>query len=275
MTTKEKLDKLDRMTESPGKRMLSMLKRFEPEIQRALPQHLNADRMARIVTTAIRTNPTLATCTPTSFFGSVIQASQLGLEVNTPSGHAFLIPFGKECQLIIGYKGFIELAYRSKLVTKIIAREVREGDDFEYAFGTDDYIKHKPAQDPQRESRPITHTYAIVKIKDGDTIFSVLTKAEIDARKDRSASAKTSFSPWKSDYCAMAKKSAVRAIAAYIPQSPELARAESLEVSHDLGTSQSFDPEITEIFDGEKARNVESESTPVDEPPADVDLPKE
>lgn len=269
----DKIDRLKGMTESADKKMLAMLKRFEPEIQRALPRHLSADRMARIITTAIRANPKLAKCTPMSFFGSVIQASQLGLETNTPSGHAYLIPYGRECQLIIGYRGMIELAYRSKQIVKLIAREVRDGDEFAYSYGTDEYIHHVPSNDTDRDKKELTHVYAVARVRDGEHVFVVLTKSEVDARKQRSASAKSGSSPWHTDYVAMAKKTAIRAISAFIPQSPELARAEALDVSSELGKRQELDPGITKIFEGETAREIESQSEPVNEPPDDVDLP--
>jgi recombination protein RecT len=268
---------IQKREERPADKMVRLIKGMTTEIAKALPRHVSPDRMARIITTAIRINPRLAECTPVSFIGAVIQSSQLGLEPNTLMGHSYLVPFfnkkaldGKgayECQLIVGYMGYVELAYRSNLVSKIIAREVRAGDEFEYAYGTDDYIRHVPSNDPDRESQEITHTYAIVKIKGGDTIFTVLTKADIEARRARSASAKKSFSPWLSDYPAMARKSAIRALRPYIPQSSELAMAESLEHAHEIGETQILNPEITEVLE-RQGLVVEEQS---DEPPADVE----
>jgi recombination protein RecT len=268
---------IQKREERPADKLVRLINGMTTEIAKALPRHVSPDRMARIITTAIRINPKLAACTPVSFIGAVIQSSQLGLEPNTPMGHAYLVPFfnikameGKgayECQLIVGYMGYVELAYRSNLVSKIIAREVRAGDKFEYAYGTDDYIRHVPSNDPDRESQEITHTYAIVKIKGGDTIFTVLTKADIEARRARSASAKKSFSPWLSDYPAMARKSAIRALRPYIPQSSELAMAESLEHSHEIGETQILNPEITEALERQGLVVVEQ----LNEPPDDIE----
>ena len=67
----------------------AMLKAFLPEIQRALPKHLDGDRMSRIALTAFRRTPKLADCDPRSVFAAVIQASQLGLEPDT-LGRAYL-----------------------------------------------------------------------------------------------------------------------------------------------------------------------------------------
>jgi len=286
MTKEEQIKEMKSLAKRPNpeEKMLVLLKKFEPEIARALPRHLSVDRMARIVTTAIRTTPKLAKCTPASFFGSVIQASQLGLEVNTPSGHAYLVPYENkrencvECQLLVGYKGYIELAYRSKLVTKIIAREVKEGDLFNYAYGTDEYIQHVPSNDPEREGREVTHSYAIVKIKDGDAIFSVLTRAQIDERRARSMADKYGKSPWQTDYAPMAKKSAIRSIAAYIPQSSELAQAVQLDVSHESGEPQTFTNDLSAVFSDvvdvtvqpvSDKKYADGEVSPDDEPPVE------
>src|SRR3989304_2471431 len=99
----------------------AMLKAFLPEIQRALPKHLDGDRMSRIALTAFRRTPKLAECDPRSVFAAVIQASQLGLEPDT-LGRAYLVtykvnkklPSGKweahyECQFIPGWKGLVDL----------------------------------------------------------------------------------------------------------------------------------------------------------------------
>src|SRR5215475_9144599 len=89
-----------------------MLKAFLPQIQAALPRHINGDRMARIALTSFRMNPRLGACDPRSVFACVIQASQMGLEPGL-AGHAFLVPYrsgdGYQCQLIPGWRGLVDL----------------------------------------------------------------------------------------------------------------------------------------------------------------------
>ena len=109
----------------------------------ALPKHMSSDRMARIVTTEIRKTPAVADANMQSFLGAVVQCFQLGLEPGGALGHAYLLPFGNgkakdgksNVQLIIGYKGMIDLARRSGQVISISAKAVREGDDFHYEYG--------------------------------------------------------------------------------------------------------------------------------------------
>jgi phage RecT family recombinase len=87
-------------------------------------KHMNPERMMRVVANAIRVTPKLQDCEPISFLGALMQCAALGLEPNTVLGHAYLIPFEnsrkvggewvkvKEVQVIIGYKGLIDLARR-------------------------------------------------------------------------------------------------------------------------------------------------------------------
>jgi len=99
----------------------AMLAQFKGEIARALPKHLNPDRMTRTALTAFRLNPKLSETDPRSVFAAVIQACQLGLEVGL-MGEAYLVPFGSQCQLIPGYQGLMKLARNSGFVQDIYAQ---------------------------------------------------------------------------------------------------------------------------------------------------------
>lgn len=102
----------------------ALLDKFLPEIKRALPKHLDGDRMARIALTAFRRTPKLADCDPRSVFAAVIQASQLGLEPDT-LGRSYLVPYKKskkvgkewqeswECNFIPGWRGLVDLVSRA------------------------------------------------------------------------------------------------------------------------------------------------------------------
>ncbi len=105
---------------------------MQSQFAKALPSVMTPERFTRIVLTAIRNNQKLAQCDKGSFFAAVMSSAQLGLEPNTPLGQAYLIPYGNECQFQIGYKGLIDLAYRSGEVSIIQAQTVYEKDEFVY-----------------------------------------------------------------------------------------------------------------------------------------------
>lgn len=227
----------------PVDRMAGILQKMGPEMSKALPKHVSADRMMRIAMTALRSTPKLAECSQVSFLGAVIQASQLGLEVNTPLGQAYLIPRKNECTLQIGYQGFMDLARRSGEVSAIYAEAVYQGDAFSYELGLEKSLKHKPSENEDRESQPLTHVYAVAKLKSGEALFVVLTRAQVERYKKRGAGGPA----WTSDYEAMAKKTAVRRLFTWIPRSAEMARAQSVDESPELGRPQvvDFDPSVT------------------------------
>lgn len=229
------------------KTLKDMLREFAPEMARALPKHVSPERMNRIATTALNNNRDLAACTPTSFIGCVLSAAQLGLEVNTPLGQAYLIPRNnkgvKECTLQIGYQGMMDLARRSGEVASIYAEAVYQGDEFEYELGLDRKLRHRPSEDIDRESRTMTHVYAVAKLKSGEALFVVLTRAMVEKYKKRGAGGPA----WGTDFEAMAKKTAIRRLFTWIPKSAEVASAIALDEAPELGRPQvvAFTPEVT------------------------------
>ncbi|WP_079480592.1 recombination protein RecT [Halobacillus salinus] len=198
------------------------LKKMGPEFERALPKHMDADRLGRIAMTTIRQNPKLLECSIPSLMGAVMQAAQLGLEPGL-IGHCYLVPFwnGKlkqtDVQFIIGYKGMIDLARRSGHIESIYAHAVYENDDFEYELGLHPKLVHKPATGARGE---LTFVYSVAHFKDGGYQFEVFSKSDVDLIKERSKAGK--YGPWQTDYEEMAKKSVIRRMFKYLPISVEI-----------------------------------------------------
>lgn len=229
---------------------------MKAQIQAALPKHMTPERMARIVTTEIRKNPGLVKCERNSFLGAVIQCAQLGLEPGNSLGHAYILPFEKrekvngswqtvrtDAQLIIGYRGMIDLARRSGQIVSISARTVREGDEFSYQFGLQEDLVHKPNE--SGEPGEITHVYAVARLRDGGVQFEVMSMAQVNAVREQSK-AKDS-GPWKTHFEEMAKKTVIRRLFKYLPVSVEIQRAVTLDEAADAGLPQGNEY----VFDGD------------------------
>jgi len=199
--------------------LTALIERQKPEIARALPKHMDPDRLARIATTVMRQTPQLAQCTPESFLGALMTCAQLGLEPG-PLGHAYLVPYGREVTFVPGYRGLVELARRSGQVQSVQARIVRDGDEFDYEFGLEPKLRHRPTADADK---PVTHAYAVLRLKDGGVDFDVMTRAEIDAIRKRSRAANNG--PWVTDYAEMAKKTVLRRLLKTAPMSVEYHQA--------------------------------------------------
>jgi recombination protein RecT len=150
---------------------------LRPEIQRALPRGLDADRVARLALTAVRKDSKLAECAPESFAGALLTAAALGLEPNL-NGEAYLVAYKRECTLIVGYQGYAKLFFQHPLARHLDAQAVHERDHFDYAYGLDPYLTHKPARG---DRGPVTDYYAVAALSTGAKLFVVLSAAEVKA----------------------------------------------------------------------------------------------
>lgn len=211
--------------------IVDMVKALEPEIRRALPSVLTPERFTRMALSAINNTPELANCTPMSFIAALMNASQLGMEPNTPLGQAYLIPYKNkgtmECQFQLGYKGLIDLAYRTGQIQIIQAQAVREFDSFEYQYGLDSKLIHKPGEGERGE---VTYIYGLFKLSNGGYGFEVSNKAEMDAFAAKySKSFGRRYSPWTEDYESMAKKTVIKRALKYAPVSSDFQKALSID----------------------------------------------
>lgn len=204
---------------------------FKKQLALAVPKHLNADRMARIAATELRKNKALLNTETTSFLGSVMQAAQLGLEPGSALGQAYLVPYGNQCQLIIGYKGMIDLARRSGQVLSLNAYAVREGDDFSFQLGLKPDIHHVPSLEADRINKPITYVYAVATLKGGGYQFEVMSRAEVEAVKVKAKSKNI----WTNYFEEMAKKTVIRRLFKYLPVSIEALEITNADAKREAG----------------------------------------
>lgn len=200
---------------------------FKGQVACALPRHLKPDRFIRVATTAMLRTPKLMRCNQESFLSCLLSLSALGLE---PDGRlAHLIPFEDrkrgtvDCQLIVDYKGLVELVMRTGRVSNIHADKVCDNDEFEYDLG--EVKKHKI---DFREQRGEAYAYyCVVRFKDGTTRCEVMSKSEIEQVRKRSRAGGNG--PWVTDFDEMAKKTVFRRCFKWLPASPELAKAQDLD----------------------------------------------
>lgn len=211
----------------------ALVQQLRPEIQRALPRGMDGDRIARLALTAVRKNPDLAKCSPDSFAGALLTAAAMGLEPNV-SGEAYLVPYKKECTLIVGYQGLVKLFWQSPLAKHIDAQAVHAADEFDYAYGVHPTLTHKPASG---DRGPVIAYYAVATLTTGATAFTVLTPDQAKAlRGGKTGSSGGIADPmhW------MERKTALRQLFKTLPRSADLNRAldaderEGSDLHHDL-----------------------------------------
>jgi len=270
-----------RQTSASQPKLSDMLLKMQSQIAMALPKHVTADRMTRLFVTALNSNEKLQQCTPVSFLGCVMQLSQLGLEANTPLGHAYLIPRwnGKkrvlECTMQIGYQGFIELGSRAG--ARVYAHVVREGDLFKRTLGLRKDLIHEPSDADDYEQHPITHVYAVAVHRDypDNPQFECLTRGQVFARRDRSSNVqqareKDFQTPWDTDEEAMFRKTAVRALWTWMTKSVELSRAIAVDLAAEDGraqfTASTVDPVVANALAAQGLRVDDDDASIVDTP---------
>ena len=249
----------------PKEQISYLLNKRKDEIARMLPKHLSADRLLKVAQIAATTTPALAKCDVPSLIGAIGQCAQMGLEPNTVLGHAYLVPFntkrkdtnGNErwvnsVQVIVGYKGLLDLARRSGQIVSIAAHEVCENDDFELVYGLNEKLNHTPAMTDRGE---VIGFYAVAKLKDGGHSFEFMSIEQVNEIRDSSQGAwkdewsagkKTgkkvkANSPWWDHPVEMGRKTVIRRLAKYLPISIEFQTAVALDNMAESGKDQHLD----------------------------------
>lgn len=252
----KKVESVAEKSKSPT--MQQYIKRMEGEIKKALPSVITPERFTRIVLSAISVNPALGQCTPQSFIGAMMTSAQLGLEVNTPLGQAYVLPYKNkgvlEAQFQLGYKGLIDLAYRSGEVEVIQAHVVYENDEFECEYGLEPKLTHKPADHGRGDPVKV---YAVFKTKSGGYGFEVMSMEDVRRHAEKYSKAYSSaYSPWKTSFEEMAKKTVLKRVLKYAPLKSDFVRAAAQDEviktdlapdMYDVPAETTIEAEFTEV----------------------------
>ena len=239
------------------------------EIAKVLPTHCTPERMIRVALTAITKTPKLATCTKESFFECLLNLSQWGLE---PDGRrAHLIPYGNKCTLVVDYKGYVELAYRSGVAKNIHAAVVCSGDVFAYKLGK--VVDHTPwdfrLDEKPAERGEVIAAYCIIEMSGGAQHHEVMTKEEVLAIQKRSKAGVNG--PWVSDWNEMAKKTVFRRASKWIPMSAEIRDAFERDddapppIANRGGLSRAPGIDLGALASGEESGVIEGDVSPAEQ----------
>lgn len=229
-TTENARTALERVNAPKEKKtILDLIERQKPAIEAALPRAVGGiERFSRIAMTEFARNPKLYECDPTSVLGSLMLSSQLGLELGPALGQAYLIPFsekgGMVCQFVVGYKGYIELGYRSRLLSGLRTATVFEGDHFVYEEREGGpYMRHQECRPADRGA--VVCYYVRAAITGGKPTIRRCWPEEIEKARLSSQLGRINKGPWHDHYEAQAWKTCVRRAASLWPQSAQFAQA--------------------------------------------------
>jgi len=243
----------------------TLLEKMKPNFAAVLPKHISSDRLLKLALSTASKNPLLLQCSPNSYLHCIMTCATLGLDPDGTMGSAYILPYRNakknlyEAQIIIGYRGLIELALRGGEISSIEAHVVNANDRFEFSFGMNPVLSHTPSlgEDPGA----MIAAYAVARFKDGTYQYDVMTKKQIDLIRARSKSSMSG--PWVTDYDEMAKKTVVKRLCKYLSLNPQLrdalaidAQADNDEVQDYMGDVVSIDGEVVSEEDETTISNI-------------------
>jgi len=187
-------------------------------IAMALPRHVTPERLIKTMLVAANRTPDLLQCTQASILETINRAAELGLDLSGTLGEAYPVPFNnrikwkdangreqemwaKQCQLIIGYRGYAKLARQTGEIKRIEADVVCANDTFTFRKGSDARCDFTPNLTGDR-CEPIG-AYAYVQFKDGGEQFDFMPCSDIEKIRKRSKAGSdkqgNAIGAWKSD----------------------------------------------------------------------------
>jgi recombination protein RecT len=206
---------------------LIQTERFQMALRNVATRHLTPEKLTKVIISQLTRNPKLAQCTPMSIMNSMLVLAELGLTPG-PLGDAYLIPYNNtqarvmECQLIIGYRGLVRLAYRSGEIASVEARVVYRQDEFSIDYGIDSNIVHRLNLDGPMDNKDIIGAYLVAKLKEPGTspVIEFMSRQQIEAIRSRSRA--SGSGPWVTDFAEMCRKTVARRGCKWLPLTPEV-----------------------------------------------------
>lgn len=222
------------------------------QVQKQLGPGFDAGSYVRSVISAVKAAPQLGDCDPGTVFGAMFTAAQLHLEIGSGLGQAWIIPrqewknrndpkkyFGWQASLQIGYQGLLKLAYNTGLVTGVDTEIVRVGDKFKRGANSErgKFYDLEYGADHENPETQIMGIIGMFWVRGSSRpVWRYLTIDEIERRRPEHTKERDGQNgpyvpagPWKSDYQAMAEKTAVIHALKFAPKTPHLALAMSVD----------------------------------------------
>lgn len=261
MSTKENLKAAatGQVALSPVAKFSHFLEKLQPQMARALPRHMNADRMARIALTAFSSTPALQDCSFNSIAASIMTAAQMGLEPGI-NGQGYLIPYKGTCTFVPGWKGLVDLVARAGRAS-VWTGAVFPGDEFDYSLGDAPFVKHKPEGDGFGEW---THVYAVGRVRDAQMpVIEVWTRAKVERhlkQYNKVGAKHYALKDGTDNFEMYGRKVALLQVLKYMPSSIELANALAVDAAAEAGKSTVLEGDFVRVVEPDPEARVDQET---------------
>lgn len=243
------------------------LDKLKPQLALALPKHMTADRMARLALTAFSTNQKLQECDQKTIAASIMTAGQLGLEPGV-NGAGFLVPYGRTCTFVPGWKGLVDLVARSGRGTAFTG-VIFKDQDYTYSDGARrDLLIHNETdlEDPE----DITHAYAIGWVKDASMpIIELWRVSKIKKHRDKYNKQGTKHYSYR-DWEMYARKIPLLQVLKYMPCSIEVQNAIAVSHAAEQGQLSTFEGGIVIDVGHDQSIDGPGEDNPPKQYPAEL-----
>lgn len=211
----------------------------------------------------VKSTPQLAAADPKTILSAAMTAATLKLPISPNLGFAYIIPYGKEAQFQMGYKGYIQLAMRTGQYKTINAAVVYEGQIEDIDFVTGEIIRGK------KKSDKVVGYVAYFELINGfsKTIY-MTTEDMLRHAQTFSKSFSRSSSVWKTNFDAMGLKTVIKQlISKYgimsIDMQSDLATAISSDIEYDRAETQN----VTPLEQAAAEQTIDAEADVVDADP--------
>lgn len=204
------------------------------QIEKWVRGGIRPEALVRFALMEMSTNRKLMECTPESVYLGLLACAVAGLEPGALKGECFLVPFAGKAQYMVGWRGIVKQARRSRDVLGLVANVIYEHDEFSLDLGTANTLKHIPATGDRGQ---VVGSYAIATMAGGCHEIEYLS-AE-DLRRIRAIADKRGPSPaWKDWGDQMARKSALRRLGKRLPLGDDFYLSQAIDGARDAGANQ-------------------------------------
>ncbi|WP_259301714.1 recombinase RecT [Streptococcus anginosus] len=206
-----------------------------------------------------------------SIMTAAMKAAVLNLPIEPSLGQAYIVPYGREAQFQLGYKGLIQLAQRSGKY-----KSINSGVVYKAQFISYNPLFEELEIDFTQPQDEVIGYFAAFKLLNGFEKVTYWTKEQAYAHGKR-FSKSFNNGPWKSDFDAMAQKTLLKQIISkYGPLSIEMEQAivADNETENEKAAPIDVTPQETESLDDVLGNPTVSESESVENPQETAEEPK-
>lgn len=238
------------------------------------------DRASDFTTSLMSTvnaNPVLQQCKPESILKAAITAASMRLTIAPGMGFAYIIPYKNhgvyEAQFQMGWKGYVQLALRTKQYLTINATDVREGEYLGEDQLTGKMTFNWNLNKEEREKLPVVGYAAHIELVGGFTKTAYMTIGDLERHaKHYSKQYASGGGQWAdkrgSGFGFMAQKTVLKLlISKYGPMSTDIEKA----IRADQASIADGDQYNYIDNDHDKAPNTDIDQTPTQPTEAEAD----